>query len=222
MVHWVRYKVVQHPLTILFLEIVLLVIGVLLTVGEYGADQKRKANMYEEIIDFWFTEFGPKQWWQKDTELDAMIQCRFGSLHKQAQAGELFEWRETASGSLAEVIILDQFSRNIYRGKPESFACDPLALALAQFAISKGFDIELPQTERCFLYLPFMHSESRLIHAEAVKLFESLGNVNNLEFEHKHKAIIDRFGRYPHRNSILGRESSAEEIEFLKQPNSSF
>jgi uncharacterized protein (DUF924 family) len=178
--------------------------------------------MYKEIIDFWFSELEPKQWWQKDLEFDSMIQSRFGSLHEQAKAGELFLWRETAFGSLAEVIVLDQFSRNIYRQKPESFACDPLALALAQVAISKGFDAELPKTERSFLYLPFMHSESRLIHIEAVKLFESLGMPDTLEFEHKHKAIIDRFGRYPHRNDILGRESTAEEIEFLKQPDSSF
>lgn len=178
--------------------------------------------MYKEIIDFWFTELEPMQWWQKDLEFDSMIQKRFGSLHAQVKAGELYNWRETALGSLAEVIVLDQFSRNIYREKPESFACDPLALALAQVAISKGFDAQLSQTERSFLYLPFMHSESKLIHVEAVKLFESLGISNTLEFEHKHKAIVDRFGRYPHRNEILGRESTAEEVEFLKQPDSSF
>ncbi|MFZ9737830.1 MAG: DUF924 family protein [Prochlorotrichaceae cyanobacterium] len=179
--------------------------------------------MYKEIIDFWFSELEPKQWWQKDREFDALIQSRFGSLHQQAKAGELFTWRQTALGSLAEIIILDQFSRNIYREKPESFACDPLALGLAQVAISKGFDAELFETERGFLYLPFMHSESQLIHIEAVKLYESLGVPNSfLDFEHQHKAIIDRFGRYPHRNPILGRESTAEEIEFLKQPHSSF
>ena len=178
--------------------------------------------MYKEAIDFWFTEIESKQWWQKDIGFDSMAQSRFGSLHEQAKAGELFEWRHTALGSLAEVIILDQFSRNIYRKKLESFACDSLALALAQVAISKDFDAELPKTERSFLYLPFMHSESKLLHTEAIKLFESLGNSNNLEFEHKHKAIIDKFGRYPHRNGILGRESTAEEIEFLKQPNSNF
>ncbi|MEP0072969.1 MAG: DUF924 family protein [Marinomonas sp.] len=178
--------------------------------------------MYKDIIDFWFTELEPKHWWQKDIEFDAMIQSRFGSQYKQAKAGELFGWRETALGSLAEIIVLDQFSRNIYRDKPESFACDALALALAQFAISKGFDTDLPTVERSFLYMPFMHSESKLIHIEAVKLFESLGNAHNLEFEHKHKAIIDRFGRYPHRNAILGRVSTPEEIEFLKQEGSSF
>lgn len=178
--------------------------------------------MYKEIIDFWFTEIDQAQWWQKDVAFDAMIKRRFGSLHQQAKCGELFNWRLSALGSLAEVIILDQFSRNIYREKPESFACDPLALALAQVAIAKGFDREVPPTKRSFFYLPFMHSESKLIHIEAVKLFESLGDPSNLEFEHKHKAIIDRFGRYPHRNTILGRESTPEEIEFLKQPNSSF
>ena len=178
--------------------------------------------MHKEIIDFWFNELEPAQWWQKDLALDAMIQKRFAALHQQAKAGELFEWRQSALGSLAEIIILDQFSRNIYRDKPESFACDPLGLALAQFAISKGFDAELPATQRSFFYLPFMHSESKLIHVEAVKRFESLGNPNNLEFEHKHKVIIDRFGRYPHRNAILGRVSTPEEGEFLKQPGSSF
>ncbi|MCP4321388.1 MAG: DUF924 domain-containing protein [Alteromonadales bacterium] len=178
--------------------------------------------MYQEIIDFWFKELEPSQWWTKDAELDALIQSQFGSIHNQAKAGELYEWRNTALGSLAEIIIIDQFSRNIYRDTPESFACDPLGLALAQNAISKGFDLELPQTERSFIYLPFMHSESALIHNEAVKLYEQLGNANNLNFELRHKAIIDRFDRYPHRNEILGRESTQEEIEFLKLEGSSF
>ena len=178
--------------------------------------------MYREIIDFWFTEIEPKQWWQKDEDFDLMIQARFGKLHDKAKAGELFQWRETAPGSLAEVIILDQFSRNIYREKPESFACDPMALTLAQVAISKRMDSELSESYRVFLYMPFMHSESPLMHIEAVKLFESLGNPNNLDFELKHKAIIDRFGRYPHRNKVLGRQSTQEEIRFLEQPNSAF
>ncbi|MGJ7095440.1 DUF924 family protein [Vibrio hannami] len=180
--------------------------------------------MYKQIIDFWFSELEPKQWWIKDLGFDQMILSRFGELHNQAKAGELFQWRETALGSLAEVIVLDQFSRNIYRDKPESFACDAMALALSQIAVSKGLDSELPQTQRVFLYMPFMHSESKLIHTEAVKLFESLGSEGkgNLDFEHKHKAIIDRFGRYPHRNRILCRESTEEEIEFLKLPNSGF
>jgi uncharacterized protein (DUF924 family) len=178
--------------------------------------------MYNKVIDFWFSEVEPSQWWQKNLEFDLMIQRRFGQLHEQARIGELFQWRKTAKGSLAEIIVLDQFSRNIYRDKPESFAYDPFALALAQFTIVNGFDLALSETERSFIYLPFMHSESKLIHVEAAKLFKALGNPNNIDFEYKHKVIIDRFGRYPHRNNILGRTSSEEEIEFLKQPNSGF
>ena len=178
--------------------------------------------MYQEIIDFWFTEIEPVQWWEKDEVFDVLIENRFASLHQQAKAGELILWRESALGSLAEIIILEQFSRNIYREKPESFRCDPLALELAQGAITKGFDLELSQIEHSVFYLPYMHSESRLIHKEALRFYESLGNPNTLEFEQMHKTIIDRFGRYPHRNHILDRESTAEEIEFLKQPNSGF
>lgn len=178
--------------------------------------------MHNDIIEFWFSELKPSQWWHKDVAFDAMIKTRFGQLHDQAKSGELFHWRDTALGSLAEIIVLDQFSRNIYRDQPESFLYDPLALALAQSSINKGFDKDLPQTERSFMYLPFMHSESVRIHEEAIKLYEALGNKANLAFEIKHKEIIDRFGRYPHRNTILGRVSSDDEIAFLKQPNSSF
>ncbi|SBS33695.1 hypothetical protein MAQ5080_02651 [Marinomonas aquimarina] len=178
--------------------------------------------MYQTVLDFWFIEIEPAQWWQKDVAFDRDIERRFAVLHEQAKAGELYDWRATAHGSLAEIIVLDQFSRNIYRDQPEAFACDPLALALAQFAIEKGMDKSLSQTERSFLYMPFMHSESKRIHSQALRLFEDLGNANNLDFERQHKAIIDRFGRYPHRNDILGRESSAEERAFLEQPNSSF
>ncbi|QOD68570.1 DUF924 domain-containing protein [Vibrio navarrensis] len=136
--------------------------------------------MYKEIIDFWFNELEPKQWWQKDAVFDSTIKTRFGELHRQARHGELFKWRETALGSLAEIIILDQFSRNIYRDEVDSFACDSMALALAQFAISKGLDVELSINERAFMYMPFMHSESKLIHTQAVKLFEALGVESNL------------------------------------------
>ena len=178
--------------------------------------------MIDAVLNFWFEEIQPEQWWQKDLEFDRLIQARFGDLHQQAMLGELFDWRQTSRGSLAEVIVLDQFSRNIFRDQPESFASDPLALALSQFAISKGLDSELGNTERVFLYMPFMHSESALIHEQAVALYESIGIESNLDFELKHKAIIDRFGRYPHRNEILGRASTAEELEFLKQPGSGF
>ena len=178
--------------------------------------------MYDSILKFWFEELEPKDWWKKDSDFDQLILDRFGKVHTQATQGELFEWRKTAKGSLAEVIVLDQFSRNIFRDKPGSFQYDPMALTLSQIAIEKGFDQELSPDERVFLYMPFMHSESALIHEEAVKLYTQLGIQNNLDFEIKHKTIIDRFGRYPHRNKILGRESTEEEITFLSQPGSSF
>ncbi len=123
---------------------------------------------------------------------------------------------------MAEIIVLDQFSRNIFRDKPEAFASDALALALAQEAIAAKADEQLKPIERSFLYMPFMHSESLAIHEVAVGLFENNGIASNYDFEIKHKTIIERFGRYPHRNSILGRESTPEEIEFLTQPGSSF
>lgn len=178
--------------------------------------------MHQEVLDFWFSDIEPKQWFQKDTNFDNKIITRFGKLHRQAVQGELSSWRYSAKSALAEIILLDQFSRNIYRDQPESFAADPMALALAQVAISKGFDQELTQTERSFLYMPFMHSESAVIHEEAVNLYRDLGIVNNLDFELKHKKIVDRFGRYPHRNAILGRTSTPEELAFLAGPNSSF
>lgn len=174
------------------------------------------------VIDFWFEELEPKQWWIKDVELDQTIRDRFGDLHWQANQCELVAWRFTAIGRLAEIIVLDQFSRNIYRDAPEAFASDPLALCLAQHAVSLGTQNELEDVQRQFLYMPFMHSESAAIHQVAERLFSEPQVGNNKEFEKRHKAIIDRFGRYPHRNKILGRESTEEEIEFLKQPGSSF
>jgi uncharacterized protein (DUF924 family) len=178
--------------------------------------------MYEDILGFWFNELTPAQWWKKDENLDADIRNRFSDIHAKAARCELFDWRMAAKGRLAEIIILDQFSRNIFRDKPQSFANDSLALALAQEALAVGADKALSPVERSFLYLPFMHSESAEIHQVAEILYRELGIADNFDFEIKHKNIIDRFGRYPHRNKILGRESTPEEIEFLKQPGSSF
>jgi len=176
----------------------------------------------DDVLRFWFDELEPKKWWTKDSALDARIGERFGALHARASQGELFEWRGTARGRLAEVIVLDQFSRNIHRDSAQAFADDGMALALAQEAVAGGHDAELETGEKAFLYLPYMHSESARIHDEAVRLYSAPGLETNLEFEQKHKVIIDRFGRYPHRNAVLGRESTPEEIEFLKQPGSSF
>ena len=178
--------------------------------------------MMDNILHFWFEELEPSQWWVKDENLDRLIYERFAEVHEQAKHCELYEWRKTADGRLAEIIVLDQFSRNMFRGTPQVFSCDPLALVLAQEALAGGFDQQLPPANRSFIYLPFMHSESIKIHQIAEKLYRQPGLEANLEWEIKHKNIIERFGRYPHRNEILGRESTEEEIEFLSQPGSSF
>ena len=178
--------------------------------------------MHKEIIKFWFEEISQTQWWKKDVQFDQLIASRFLEVHGEASRCELNQWRDTADGRLAEIIVLDQFSRNIYRDSPLSFATDSLALVLAQEAIRVGADKKVSESMRSFFYMPFMHSESAVIHEEAVVLYEAYGNEGNLDFELRHKAIIDRFGRYPHRNEILGRDSTAEEVEFLSQPGSSF
>jgi uncharacterized protein (DUF924 family) len=179
-------------------------------------------NSYLQILDFWFEEITPAKWWKKDVSFDQEIRERFSSVHARACACELATWRVCADGRLAEIIVLDQFSRNMFRGTAESFAYDPLALALAQEAVSLGADKDLPPTQRNFLYMPYMHSESLLVHQAAVDLFGNNTEADNLDFELRHKQIIDRFGRYPHRNKILLRESTAQELEFLQQPGSSF
>lgn len=178
--------------------------------------------MYEDVLHFWFEEIEPALWWKKDEEFDQLITQRFSALHTSACRCELFAWRTTPKGRLAEIIVLDQFSRNMFRDSSLAFANDSLALALAQEAISTSADQQLTPVERSFLYLPFMHSESLVIHEQAVVLYEKNGIANNLDFEIKHKNIIERFGRYPHRNKVLRRESTAEEKEFLKLPGSGF
>ncbi|MGH8105201.1 MAG: DUF924 family protein [Arenimonas sp.] len=177
---------------------------------------------YEAILQFWFQEISPSQWWKADPEFDRLITERFSGIHAQANRCECYAWRNTPKGRLAEIIVLDQFSRNIYRNHPLAFASDSMALALAQEAVAAGADIGLAPEEKNFLYMPYMHSESRLVHETALQLFLKNGSQSNYDFELRHKSIIDRFGRYPHRNSILGRHSSAEEIAFLASPGSSF
>ena len=178
--------------------------------------------MNDDVLAFWFDEVQPAQWWRVDPAFDELIRARFGALHERARRCELFGWRATPEGRLAEVIALDQFARNIHRGTPSAFSADPLALALAQEAVAAGADLALPPERRAFLYMPYMHSESAAIHAVGEPLMKDRAPPGTHEFELKHKAIVERFGRYPHRNAALGRESTAEEIEFLKQPGSSF
>jgi uncharacterized protein (DUF924 family) len=176
----------------------------------------------EAILQFWFHEISPSQWWKVDPGFDQLIAERFSEIHARANRCELSGWRSTPRGRLAEIIVLDQFSRNIYRNTTLAFASDNLALALAQEAVVRGADTALAQEERNFLYMPYMHSESPLIHEAALELFRTNGSQNSYDFEQRHKFIIDRFGRYPHRNKILGRESSAEELAFLAMPDSGF
>ncbi|MEZ7832049.1 MAG: DUF924 family protein [Gammaproteobacteria bacterium] len=175
-----------------------------------------------EIIQFWFEDIEPKQRFIKDFEFDELLRVKFGDVHRLASQGLLYAWREHPLDALAEIIVLDQFSRNMFRDTKQAFATDILALVLAQEAIRKKFDKELDSIKKSFLYMPFMHSESKKIHDIALFLFDQPGLEDSFNFEVKHKAIIDRFGRYPQRNELLGRESTAEELEFLSQPGSSF
>ena len=175
-----------------------------------------------DILDFWFSEIQPAQWWNKSDDFDRLIATRFGAVLQAAARCELYAWRATPAGRLAEVIVLDQFSRNINRGEAQAFVNDALALGLAQEAVAAGADRLLAPAERAFLYMPYMHSESAAIHALAVRLFATPGMEGNLDFERRHQAVIERFGRYPHRNAVLGRSSTPEELAFLSEPGSSF
>lgn len=176
----------------------------------------------DSILHFWFIELSAKQHYVKDPALDESIKSRFGVTLEAAARCELFAWRVTPEGRLAEIVVLDQFSRNIYRDTARAFAQDPLALALAQELVALGQDRSLPLAQRSFAYMPYMHSESALVHAQAVLLFGQPGLEDSLRFELRHQAIIERFGRYPHRNALLNRESTAQEMAFLSEPGSSF
>lgn len=178
--------------------------------------------LFQTVLKFWFEEIQPSQWWTKDHAFDKLIADKFADTHTSAIHGELFEWRTRAKGRLAEIIVLDQFSRNMFRGSPMAFAWDSLALVLAQEAISSGAASALSPQERTFLYMPFMHSESLKIHEVSVKLYQNSGLTDAYDSAIKHKHIIEEFGRFPHRNKALGRKSTPTEVEFLKHPNSSF
>lgn len=177
---------------------------------------------WQNVLDFWFEEIDPSFWFKKDEQFDAHLKERFVSTYHEVLAGLSVSWRSTAEGRLAEIIVLDQFSRNMFRETPQAFSADELALHLARECVRLGDDQKLPIVQRAFVYMPYMHSENPAVHVEAVKLFSQAGLEENLKFELMHKKIIDRFGRYPHRNKILGRTSTPEEAEFLKTPGSSF
>lgn len=177
----------------------------------------------QQVLEFWFDEIDPRSWWSAEPEFDRLVTQRFGDVLAAAARGECFAWRETgAPGRLAEIVVLDQFSRHVHRGRPAAFAQDPMALALAQEAVAQGCLRQLEPARRSFMLLPFMHSESAVIHVVAEELYRAHAPPENLRYELLHKAIIERFGRYPHRNEVLGRTSTPEEIEFLREPGSRF
>jgi uncharacterized protein (DUF924 family) len=170
----------------------------------------------ETVLQFWFVDHGPSDWFAGTKAFDEAIAANFGELHSQVARGEAFGWRDSAEGRLAEVIVLDQFSRQLFRGNARAFASDTMALALAQEAVRAGADLALDAVRRPFFYLPFMHSESLLIHDEAVRLYTALGDANLLGYEQKHREVVERYGRFPFRNAVLGRESSPAELEHLE------
>ncbi len=175
----------------------------------------------KEILHFWFDEIKPEQRFKKDPAFDQRLRNDFLETHQSITKKEKEDWKQTPEGILAYIIVLDQFSRNMFREKPESFASDEQALSATIEGLAKGFEKEIEEARLSFFYMPMMHSENSEVHKKALPIFESLGEAM-ARYEVLHKKIIDRFGRYPHRNKILGRESTPEEIEFLKEENSSF
>jgi uncharacterized protein (DUF924 family) len=176
----------------------------------------------DDILRFWFEELTPAQHFAQDDAVDEMIRARFQEVWEAGRRGVLWAWRGTPQGRLAEIVVLDQFSRNLRRGSPEAFAQDAMALVLTQELVAAGHDKALAPQQRAFAYMPYMHSESPAIHARAMELFNQPGLDNNLKFEVAHRDIIERFGRYPHRNAALGRASTPNELAFLAEPGSTF
>ncbi len=174
------------------------------------------------VLRFWFEESTPQQWFERDDGYDRLIRERFGALHAAACRGERDDWAETAEGALALVLVLDQFSRNLFRDDPRAFDQDAKALSLAKAAIAKGYDKAVPEERQVFFYVPFEHSEDLADQEACIPCFAALENDQYLGYAIAHRDIIARFGRFPHRNAVLGRESTADEIEFLKTPGSSF
>jgi uncharacterized protein (DUF924 family) len=171
--------------------------------------------MHNALVDFWFSEEAAKHWFNSTHEFDQQLLAEYGTFWQRAKQGELDQWRETAIGSLALVILLDQIPLNIFRGKPDSFSTEAQAIVVARVAVDVGFDTELTTRQKAFLYMPFMHSESMEDQLLGLKLYDQPGLEDNLRFSNHHYDIVERFGRFPHRNKILGRESSQAEIEYL-------
>ncbi len=173
----------------------------------------------QQLIAFWFAEPAQALWFNATPEFDRSLRERFLPTYRAAAAGQLAEWEQTPSGALALAVALDQFPLNMFRGQPESFATEAAARAVAERALARGFDQELTPTERLFLYLPFMHGETLADQERSVQLFERLGLDDSTRFARHHRDLIVRFGRFPHRNAILGRDSTPEEAAYLNSPD---
>jgi uncharacterized protein (DUF924 family) len=176
----------------------------------------------KDIIQFWFSPETRSYWFVASDAFDAKVRERFGTLSEHASSGDLDDWARTPEGSLALILLLDQVPRNIRRHTAQAFQSDDKALALAKKAVSAGFDRSLAKDERLFFYLPFEHAEDRAAQDEAIRLIEALGDEEYTDYARRHRDIIYRFGRFPHRNELLRRTSTEAEIEYLKQPGSSF
>jgi uncharacterized protein (DUF924 family) len=175
-----------------------------------------------ELLSFWFSEEVKPKWFEASDAFDAELRERFGLAARRAGEGALDGWAAAPEGLIALIILLDQIPRNIHRGTPAAFATDARALRLARAAVANGIDRQLTDAQRGFLYLPFMHSEDLAAQEEGMALYGALGNEPALDYMRRHRDIIARFGRFPHRNDILGRTSTPEEIAFLEQPGSRF
>jgi len=180
------------------------------------------SEIIDDIVGFWFGELTQKDWFRRDEAIDATIASRFGAVYQQLRAGVPASWLETPEGVLAAILVLDQFPRNMFRDDARAFATDDMALALARQAIADGIDLKLTPEQRVFIYMPFQHAEDRADQARSVGLYASLGIPLNLDFALRHKAVIDRFGRFPHRNAVLDRASTHEEQEYLSRPGPPF
>lgn len=172
---------------------------------------------YSDVLTFWFEEAGAKAWFKKSDRFDETVRERFTDTWNAARQGECWTWRESPAGRCAEIIVLDQFSRNMFRDDGRAFAQDNMALTLAQWAVQSGQDQHMDAQQRYFTYMPYMHSESLVVHAEAERLFTALGNENALHYEYKHQEVLRRFGRYPGRNAALHRKNSAAEQRYLDE-----
>ena len=186
-----------------------------MTHGMQSKSENAEPAWVDDVLRFWFQQLSEAQWWEQDDGVDAQIHDRFLALHERI-AAKADDSLGTPRSLLAAVIVLDQFSRNLFRRTPRAYAADPIARRLARSAIERSFDSSLTSLERQFLYLPFEHSEDAADQQLSVELFKALGNDEWTRFAIEHKEVIDRFGRFPHRNAVLGRRSTPDEIELLK------